>query len=238
MKKTTLTSIFWAFLCLPFLVAQSGKFQFGIAASARITDATYKNKEHPPIEVFFNESYTWRFSTGCALWCRYPATDRLGIQMGIGFDISGYRVKEFPLTTSTPTMPEPVEIGKVKGTVHYYDFTLPVSLRWKPGKSDSKFYLTAGAAPMMKVSRKQTVIIHFNTGEVSKSTVKIPENNDQQFNDFNLRGDAGFGYYIWTSGRFRIYAEPHFSYTLFPVYTGGGGKMRQWYLGINIGIDL
>ena len=237
MKKTTLTYALWSFFALPLLVAQQAKFQFGLNAAVRISDATYKNDNRPPShEDSFNESFTWRLAPGFNLWGRLQASRRVSIQAGLGLDISGYRLKEFTLRSSTPTMPEPIEIGKAKGAIHYYDITVPLSLRWKTGQ---RFYLTAGVAPLINAGRKRTIIIHFNTGEQSKTTEKIPESSGLEFKDFNLRGDAGFGYYILTNSRLHVYAEPLFSYTFLPVYSDdSGGKMGQWYVGVNLGVEL
>ena len=127
-------SLLTLLFCLqaPVLHSQSSKYRFGVQIQTGISDLVFHNPQYPSFETLNREGTTWRLSPGIAALCRYEVNERLWFQAGLGYELSGYRVKEFVLYQSTPEMPEPVRLGTAKGTIHYPDFNLSFYFKVTP----------------------------------------------------------------------------------------------------------
>lgn len=243
MKLTSILLL--ASLCLHLSPArgQSPRFSYGIQVQTRISDLVFHHPNLPGYEKAVRESATWRFSPGIAPWVRYQLNDRVGFQAGLGYELSGYRLKEFVVRTSTPQNPEPVRVGTAKGSVHYHDLNLSLGVRVKPFKNADRFYLTGGLSTLFNIGRYQTIVIYYDSGEVYEETEPMVRDEPGAINvvepaSANLRADIGFGFDWKAWGKTRWFAEPMFGFTLLPVLNLGDGKSRQYVTGINIGMAL
>lgn len=223
------------FLLFTFLgitvFGQSSKFQFGFQLQAGISDLNFQNKSNEAFEAAVQDGAAPRFSPGAQLFGRYQIAPRFSIQAGLGYSLSGYRVKPFELVITTPDSPEGQAVGNASGILHYHDATFSMQGKLKLIKG---LYLAGGATGLFKLARKQTVKIDYYQGETTRVTEKMPS----QYRDIrqaNLRGDVGFGYECKGFGNTRIYIEPTFGYTFFPVFEEGTSKYGQYATGLNLG---
>lgn len=218
------------------LAAQAPAIRFGLTADLRYANLAYRNEFNPPLAEQFNESATWRLAPGLAVWMRYNLDEKVSFQVGLGAGLTGYRVREFTLKTSTPEAPEPVAVGKSSGRIHYLDFALPVSVRFQPGR---RFNVTGGFTPLFNMGRGSTGIIRYFTGQEVRYKESIDDWKHLMFRKSNVRTDVGLGYYFLQRPGCQVFIEPLFSFTLFPVFTDDArGEGRVVQLGVNVGVEL
>lgn len=232
-------SLLTLLFCLqaPVLHSQSSQFRFGVQIRAGISDLIFHNAQYPSFETLNRESATWRLSPGIAALSRYEVNERLWFQAGLGYELSGHRIKEFVLYKSTPEMPEPVRLGTARGTMHYHDFNLSFYTKVKPFRGARRFYLSGGLSNLVKISRRQTIIIHYDAGETIKQKESL-QVSGRKFAHWNLRSDIGFGFELNAEGKVPWFIEPVFGYTLFPVISEDSSRWRQYVAGVNVGLML
>lgn len=243
MKLTSILLLAGLCLYLSTAHAQSPRFSYGVQVQTRISDLVFHHPNLPGYEKVVRESATWRFSPGIAPWVRFRLSDRVGFQAGLGYELSGYRLKEFVLRTSTPQNPEPVRVGTSKGTIHYHDLNLSLAVKVKPFQKAERFYLSGGFSQLINIGRYKTIIIHYDNGDRYKGTEPLVSDSPTVVNKpalmpVNVRADIGFGFEGKAGANARWYIEPMFGFTLLPVYTESGGEWRQYVAGLNIGVGL
>lgn len=241
MKLTSLLPIVG--LCLHFTLAygQASRFSYGVQIQARFSDLIFQHPNLPGYEKLVRESTTWRMSPGIAPWVQYRLNQRLAFLARIGYELSGYVLKEFVLLSSTPQMPEPVRIGKASGVMHYHDLSYSFGVKIKPFKQAKQFYLTGGFAQLLSLGRYRTILAHLDSGNMIKSTEQLlnqvsMDTNRREVHLGYFRADIGFGFELKWTEKIHCYVEPMFGYALSPVYTENDGKYRQYVAGLNMGI--
>lgn len=241
MKLTSILPIVG--LCLQFTLAsgQSSRFSYGIQLQPRISDLIYSYPPSPNHEKTVRESTIWRFSPGIAPWAQFRLNDRVAFRAGLGYELSGYRLKEYVLRTFTPQNPEPVRLGTAKATMHYHDLNFSLLVRVKPFKKAQRFYLNGGFSQLVNIGRYKTIVINYDTGERYKGTEPLVSDDpsvvsNPDLTPVNVRADIGFGFELMAGKKVRWYAEPMFGYTILPVSTYSGSESRQYVTGVNIGL--
>lgn len=231
-------TIFLLCLALPCAVlhGQASKWRFGFQLQAGISDLMYRNENAASsIEQFFNEGADMRFSPGLSVLGQYTLSRRVVFQGGLGYELSGYRVKEFEVYATTPDNPEGTYLGKARGTFNYHDLNFSIRAKLKPFRTGQHFYLLAGISNMVNIGRKNSSVLKYETGKVEKYKMDLSASADK-ITPWNLRGDIGFGFEFKAFGQSTIFVEPVFGYSTLPVFTQYGGKYRQYAAGLNLGL--
>lgn len=213
---------------------QSAKFHFGFTTQAGISDLVFRYEGNPGVEQFFNESANPRFSPGFGGVGQYQMSEAFLLQAGLGFSLTGYRVKESEISFSTPNNPEPEPIGTARGVVNYRDLQFSLHVKAMPFRSLRRFYFCGGLRQLLNVGRDQNVVIHFYDGTVQRSTESI-DGYGRKFRSYNLCVDLGLGYSFKLGTSSSFFVEPFFGYYVFPVFVEGKGEYRQYSTGIQVG---
>lgn len=216
------------------LMSQNSEFQFGVQIQAGISNLIYQNEANSSFEKFIQDGSAARFSPEASILGVYTASPRFRVQIGLGYELSGYRVKPFDVYQTTPDMPEGFYVGVARGLIHYHDMTLAFHAKARPMQSLKSFYLLGGVTNLIKMGRKYSTRLMYESGEVEKNTQNFGKEG-RTFTLWNFRGDLGFGYEFNITEQGQIFVEPVFGYTFLPVQKEGEGKYWQYSAGIRIG---
>ncbi len=232
--KSNIAILLFALLPWSALFGQDSKFQFGLQLQTGFSDLAYRNPDSSSLETFVNERTSGKYSPGITFLGRYAASKRFAFQVGLGYTLSGYKVKQLDLYQTTPNMPEPTHFGTLRSVIYYHDINLSFHAKAKPIKALAGFYILGGVSNQFDVGRRETLIFAFDAGGMERSTENI-SSVGRKFRQYNLRGDVGLGYEFETDDFSILFVEPFFGYNLFPIFTEGEGKYRQYLIGLNVG---
>jgi hypothetical protein len=233
MTRLLATSFF--LLITTLLSAQSTKWTFGLQLHSGFSYLTYQNELNSYYAARVRDNFLPRFAPGGILTVGYRVAPLVTLQAGIGYWLSGARIREQDLIIVTPDLPEGMYNGTFEGKFHYHDLVAPLYIKACPIANHQRFYLIGGFAGMVKLSRQQTIVFHYLDG----TQQTIGEDMTDQYRtltSLNLRSDLGFGYAFPLGKKMKGFLEPLFGYQVFPVIKEGAGKWGQYFLGLNLGI--
>jgi hypothetical protein len=216
------------------VLSQTSKYHFGVQIQGGISNLEYQNEANSTFEKFTRDGSAARFSPGASILGVYKASPRFQVQIGLGYELSGYRVKAFEVYQTTPDMPEGVYLGVARGQIHYHDLLLALHAKVNPMHSLKAFYLLGGVTNLLNVGRKYSTTLAYESGEVEKYTQSFGKEG-RKITPWNFRGDLGFGYEFNINEKRRIFVEPVFGYALLPVLKEGAGKYYQYSAAIRVG---
>ncbi len=233
-KKTFFTLSFaWCFLTLG---AQNARFQAGFQIKSGISDMIYRNSAYPSTKSALDKLAAPRFSTGLTLVGLYRMHTQFYLEGGIGYELSGYRIKDFEVIQTTSDNPEGIFAGTAKGIFNYQHLNISFQGRGKPFKGAEQFYLLLGATGQIFVNPTYTEMIDYQDGTSIKTTQELEGNGGRLLIPFNIRLDLGFGYEFKAFGQSGFFVEPVFGYSLLPMYREYSGSYWQYAAGVNLGI--
>ena len=215
------------------LLGQSSRHQWGVQFRAGISGMVYRDK-YEDSEKFIQSGAAIRFSSGIGGLYLYRVNPQLFLQSGLGYELSGYRVKEFEVYQHTPNMPEGVYIGKAHGRINYHHLMLSFSGKAKPLGAETMVYVRGGFAGQINLKHSALTVLEYQNGTVVSDTEAL-DNNNRIITPFNARLEFGLGLEFKAFGHTGFYVEPTYGFSILPIYRQYEGSYWQYVTGLNLG---
>ncbi len=168
MKKFLPIILFLASFSLTAQTDSTGRFSFGVSASA---DYCYRTLTSEPATEWImnsrnaNEIPKIGFTAG--VQARYMLNKRFSLDAGISFADRGERSKDYVLLYSQP---DPAFPTKAHFNYHYYYIDVPVTANYFfIIGNKSRIYLSAGIAPNLFVTNSNTATLTYADGRTEKT---------------------------------------------------------------------
>ena len=235
MKQVNLLLLL-TFAGISALSAQSKKFQAGAELNAGWSSTTFQYDADPSgLYGVLKAHIGGRPAGGITVFARYHATQRLSIQAGFGYQVSGWKQGRFAVNGEPPAISYPIAnaIG-IENHAIYRDLLLPVQVRYRFSKSQQGgWYGLAGVAPAYKLAYKNADTVYYNDGSQNTQTSNQPE---AFYHKFNVLGQIGCGYEFLVGERLGLYLQPTAGYAFLSTLDTDGLKMQGYSVGLSVGV--
>lgn len=191
MKKLLHVILFLAALPLTAQTDSTGKFSFGISASA---DYCYRTLISEPVTTWIMDSRNAyeipKIGFTAGLQARYMLNKRFALSAGILYADRGEKTKDFVLLYSQP---DPAFPEKARFNYHYYYIDVPVTASYFFAIGNkSRIYLSAGIAPNIFLAYNNAATLTYADGRTEKENNKITGNSI--FNPVTVSFVGGVGF--------------------------------------------